>query len=147
MYWGTDVMGWAWYIKLVILGIMLVFVGYLGYKVVAISSKQKIDVNIKKRIVKHYMKLLAISLVLGIAYFLAAFVFFHPGRPTIITSANKDGTRILVEKAPELPTPEEIKKDQSDRKDDYLKKLDQGPEQARKESEEYLRKVLERRNQ
>jgi len=85
----------------------------------------------------------AFSLIL-LVHLLNAFVFFDSGRIPDVPPVEEDGHAKIVQKAPDLTPEDQLTATQEAKKSQYLKAQDQGPEEARKESEAYLQKILER---
>ncbi len=130
---AQDTHAWMWLIK------AAAVVGILGLIVWDL-----IDIFKEKKVTNRQLFKLALKFVILIILTLALFVFYGPGKATQITPAEDDGHRKMVMEQPDPPTKVEIREEAKAKKDSYLKKMDEGPEAAQKESEEYIKKALER---
>ena len=84
-----------------------------------------------------------LKLVFVLIVIAALFVFFGPGTGDETPAIEDDGHHQMV-KAREVPSEAEIKEEAKEKKEEYLKKIEKGPEEARKEADDYIKNALER---
>ena len=130
---ATDIYGWEWVAKVIpILAVLVWMVPDILW------------MSRAKTLKKSRLYFFGFKVCLLILSVLALFMFFGPGERIENPDAETDGHRTLVESRPAPPTESIIKEEAKAKKDPYLKAMDEGPEAARKEADEYLRKALEK---
>lgn len=133
---AQDWMAWIWVVKASVIVALIV---WLFYDALALAKESEMTYKQRHKIVWHIaLKLGGIILVV-----VALFMFYGPGSAPETPAAEDDGHHKMV-MAREVPPESEIRGEAKEKKEEYLKKIEQGPEEARKEADDYIKKALER---
>ena len=79
-----------------------------------------------------------------LALILTFFVFFGPGNHKEMHPAEENSHRKMLEKQPEPPALETVKAEAKEKVDPFLKQVDESPDKARKEANDYVQEIIKR---
>jgi len=128
-----DVSAWKTTLDIIVLVGMLILYTFVYWVMIKGNAKRSAFIIVTVCFV-----------VFLIGHTLNAFIFFDSGQIPEATPVQEDGHAKIVQKAPDLTPEDQLEASQEAKKSKYLKAQDQGPQEAREESEAYLKKLLER---
>ena len=139
---AQDFPAWIVVAKSLVLLIALWWIFSDFFRVV--NKLQKPNSKFEELINAGFKRRMVIKSCVFVALFLALFMFFGPGRPTVVTPAEEDGHRKMVESRPEPPAESQIIEEAKGKVDPYLKAVEATPEAARKQSQDYVDEIIKR---
>ncbi len=130
---GTGLVGWIMFVKVIIYVLLCVWV------VIAVYGLY-VSIRDDDGLWKSHAKWLAFRSFVLAAFLFATLSAFGPGTPPR-ELPSEIGIMEYVDKAPDMKTEAEIKKEAADKVDPFLKKQDEGFKTEQEEADAYLEKI------
>jgi hypothetical protein len=138
---GTDAYQWYVFAKLVILVGFAIFLAFKSYKIYDYYQKEEIS-PARGKIISNKIVWLCIGIFFWIVLWLFSFQFYGPGERPKTVPVEETGYYQYIQKAPDMPSQEEIQKKIDAQKPDALKRQDSTHQREIDEANEYIKNAV-----